>query len=48
MDPTVSGLGAQGGLIERNVIERAAEQSTQAASESRQLRTNTMMIAITT
>lgn len=37
MDPTVSGLGAQGGLIERNVIERAAEQSTQAASESRQL-----------
>jgi hypothetical protein len=38
MDPTVPGVGAMTGLIERNVVDRAADQATQtAASESRQL-----------
>jgi hypothetical protein len=38
MDPTVSGLGAQSGLIERSLIDQAPDQVAQAAaSESRQL-----------
>lgn len=38
MEPTVSGLGAQSGLIERSLIDRAPDQVTQTtASESRQL-----------